>query len=210
MDDSPEWLKTLQSSSSGTREPPAEMQGAENFPDWLSGLPGISPQSSPASTGAAGATREPAQPENIPDWLDQLNQRSIPLESATPAGPAASVPDWLSNSDSAEQPPTSAFTENVPDWLSNLEGKSAPDSGMPAAGFGGEPHSAVNPPADTPNWLSQLQANINAAQDAQQHKDDFEVVPAAPSATKRDRAATRLVDRNRIYRTLDKQYPGID
>jgi hypothetical protein len=184
VDDSPDWLKTLQSSSSGTQEPPAELKGSENFPEWLSGLPGISAQSSPASTGAARAAEEPAQAENIPDWLDQLNQRSIPLESATPAGPAASVPDWLSNSDSAAQPPNAAFTENVPDWLSNLEGKPAPDAGTPAAGFGGEPQSGVNPPADRPNWLSQLQADVNAAQDAQQHKDDFEVVPAAPSSPK--------------------------
>ena len=179
VDDSPEWLKTLQSSSSVPQEPPAELQGAENSPEWLSGLPGISPQNSPPSTGAAGATAE-----NIPDWLDQLNQRSIHVESTTPAGPAASVPDWLSNSDSAAQPPSSDITENVPDWMSNLEGKSAPDSGTPAAGLGGEPQSDVNPPADTPGWLSHLQADVNAAQDAQQHKDDFEVVPAVPASPK--------------------------
>jgi hypothetical protein len=32
--------------------------------------------------------------------------------------------------------------------------------------------------------LSQLQADVNAAQEAQQHKDDFEVVPAAPASQK--------------------------
>jgi hypothetical protein len=154
VDDSPEWLRTLQSSSSGAQEPPAAMQGGDNLPDWLSGLPGISAQSSPPHT----ETGEPGQTENIPDWL--------------------------SNSDYAAQPPPSAFTENGPDWLSNLEGKSAPDSGTPAAGFGSEPQSAANPPADTPSWLSLLQADVNAAQDAQQHKDDFEVVPAAPSSPK--------------------------
>ncbi|MGD0750488.1 MAG: hypothetical protein ABSA23_03660 [Anaerolineales bacterium] len=180
VDDSPDWLKTLQSPSSAAQEPPAPLQGGDNLPDWLSDLPGISAQSSstPIETG------EPAQTENIPDWLGQLNQKSIPQESATPAGPAGSVPDWLSNFDSAAPPSTSAFSENFPDRLPNLEGKSTPDSGTPAKGFNSESQSPSNPPQDTPNWLSQLQADVNAAQDAQQHKDDFEVVPAAPASPK--------------------------
>jgi hypothetical protein len=179
-DDSPDWLKNLQSPSSGVQEPPAATQGGDNVPEWLSGLTGISPVSSSLQTEA----EEPVSNEDIPEWLDQLNQKSIPPESATPAAPAASVPDWLTNFDSTPQPPTSAFTENAPDWLSNLEGKSVPDSETPAAGFNSEAQSAGNPPAETPNWLSQLQADVNAAQDAQQHKDDFEVVSAVPASAK--------------------------
>ena len=159
VDDSPEWLRTLQSSSSGAQKPPAAVQGGDNLPDWLSDLPGISAQSSLTPTELPETT----QTGNNPDWLDQLSQRFIPPESTPSAGPAPSV---------------------VPDWLSNLEGKSAPDSQTPAAAFSSEPQPGSNPPADAPNWLAQLQADVNAAQDAQQHKDDFEVVPAAPASSK--------------------------
>jgi hypothetical protein len=245
VDDSPDWLKDLQSTSSAAPEPPAALQGGDSLPDWLSGLPGISAQNSPTSN----ETGEPARAESTPDWLDQLNQNSIPLESAAPATPdtlaapaptssgtesvpdwlsglgsvpaapapatpapasggtepvpdwlsglgsvpvtpvpasggTEPVPDWLSGLEPAAQPPASPPAEIVPDWPSNPEEKSAPASGMPVAAFSGEPQSAGNPPAETPSWLSQLQADVNAAQEEQQHKDDFEVVPAAPTSQK--------------------------
>jgi len=159
VDDSPDWLKTLQSSPpSAAQDPPAPVQGADNLPEWLSGLPGISAQSSPSPNEAV----EPAHTDSMPDWLDQLEQNSSPSEPGTPAG----------------------GDESVPDWLSNLEGKSGPASEAPATGFSSEPNSAANPLAETPGWLSQLQADVNAAQEAQQHKDDFEVVPAPPASRK--------------------------
>jgi hypothetical protein len=94
------------------------------------------------------------------------------------------MPDWLSSLGSTAQPPAAPAPENVPDWLSNLEGKSPAGSGTPAALFSGEPLSDSNPPSEAPNWLSQLQADVNAAQEEQQHKDDFEAVPATPASQK--------------------------
>ena len=207
-DDSPDWLKSLQSPSTSAQESPPAVQGGDNLPEWLSGLPGISAQSSlpPNETGEPSQTDNmpdwlgqlnqnptppaeaatPAVPaESMPDWLNQLNQNPTPpAETAAPAVPAESMPDWLSGLGSVEQPPAPAPAEDVPDWLANLEGKSASDSGTPAAVFGGESQSAGNPPADTPSWLSQLQSDVNAAQEAQQHKDDFEVVPPEPATRK--------------------------
>ena len=185
VDNTPDWLKSLQSQPSGAQQPPSALQGGDNLPEWLSGLPEISAQSSsPAPKQNENKPVEPAQSESMPDWLDQLKQKSVPPESSTPAEAAGPVPDWLAGFGStAAQPPAAAPTENVPDWLSNLQEKSAPGSGPAAAAFTSEPQSA-NPSGDMPSWLSQLQADVNNAQAAQLHKDDFEVVPAPPAAPK--------------------------
>ena len=179
VDGSPDWIKSLQSSPSGAQESPSAVQGGGNLPEWLTGLPGISTQSSPS----LNITGEPSQSESLPDWLDQLKQKSIPPESATPAGAAESVPDRLSSFGSTADTPASPAAENIPEWPSNLKEKSALGSGTPAAVLSREPQSA-NPHGETHSWLSQLQADVNAAQEAQQHKDDFEVVPAAPASQK--------------------------
>ncbi len=185
VDNTPDWLKSLQSPPSGVQEAAPAVQSGDNLPEWLSGLPEISAQSSPpAPKENENKTGEPAQSEEMPDWLDQLKQKSAPPESTAPAEAAGPVPDWLASFGStAAQPAASAPAENVPDWLSNLEGKSTPGSGTPAAVFSSESQPA-NPPGDMPSWLSQLQADVNTAQEAEQHKDDFEIVPATPASQK--------------------------
>ena len=180
--DSLDRLKTLQSPPSGAPESLPAVQGGDNLPEGLSGLPGISAQSSPSPDRMG----EPAQAESMLDWLDKLKQKSIPPESATsatPAGAVESVPDRPSSFGSAADTPASHPAENVPEWLSNLEEQSAPGSETPEAIFSSEPQSA-NLPGETPSWLSQLQANVNAAQETQQHKDDVELIPAAPTSPK--------------------------
>ena len=186
--DSPDWLKSLQSAPTDAQELPAAPPGGDNLPEWLSGLPGISAQSSP--TPNENVPAEFAQTESMPDWLDQFKQKSSAPESGTPAAGAEPVPDWLSSFDSAAAAPAAtspaaAPAENVPDWLTNLEGKSGPTSpGTAESAFSSEPQSAGNLPSDKPSWLSQLQTDVSSAQDAAQHKDDFEVVPPAPASSK--------------------------
>ena len=184
-DNTPDWLKSLQSEPSGAQEPPAALQGGDNLPEWLSGLPEISAQNNTrAQNENENKPVEPAQTESIPDWLDQLKQKSVLPESTAPTEAAMPAPDWLAGfGSSAAQPPAAAPAENVPDWLSNLQEKSTPGSGTPAAAFTSEPQP-TNPPGDMPSWLSQLQADVNNAQEAQQHKDDFDVVPTPPAAPK--------------------------
>ena len=183
-DNLPDWIQNLQSPGSGVQEPPATLQGGENLPDWLSGLPGLSAQSSSTSSGAG----EAAPAESMPDWLDQLNQKAIVPESGTPAGGAEPLPDWLSNFESepetpAPATPVPASGENLPDWLSSLEAKSGTESGMPAALFSSEPTAASGLPAGTPDWLSQLQPG-NAAEEVEEHKGNFELAAGAPDAQK--------------------------
>jgi hypothetical protein len=174
----PDWLKGLQSSDA--QQPPAALQGADDLPEWRSGLPGISGQSS-LGTGEAA---KPAPAESTPDWLDQLKSKPVSPEPGTPGGGNEPVPDWLSGFNTADAAPTPAPADKIPDWLSNPEEKIGPASETPPAAFSSEPNFAANPPVETPGWLSQLQADVNAAQDAQQHKEDFEVVPAAPASPK--------------------------
>ena len=178
MDNSPDWLNTLQSTPSDAQAAPAALQGADNLPEWLSGLPGLSAQSRPSPSEAL----EPAQADSLPDWLGQPDQKSAPPEPGAPAAADGSVPDWLSSFSAAAALPAAAPAENVPDWLSNLEEKSKPASAEPAPEASRAPDSAALPPAETPGWLSQLQSDVSAAQEAQQHKDDFEVVPAPPAS----------------------------
>ena len=179
-DDSPDWLKSTQSPPFGTQESPAAQPGGDDLPDWLSGLPGITAQSSSASN----ETEKPVLTENMPDRVDQQKQKSVTPEPSTPAGGAADVPDWLSSFGSTPATPPSAPTENVPEWLSNLEDKSGSASAAPAEGSSSVPQSAGSPPAEIPGWLSQLQAEVNAAQEVDQHKEDFEVASATPASPK--------------------------
>ncbi|HVM70809.1 MAG TPA: hypothetical protein VMT91_03545, partial [Anaerolineales bacterium] len=99
------------------------------------------------------------------------------------------VPDWLVSFGSVQEPAAPESTapapaENVPDWLAGLAEKSAPGTGTQSNVFSSEPSSASSPPSEMPSWLSQLQADVNSAQDAQKHAQDFEVVPPEPTAHK--------------------------
>jgi hypothetical protein len=174
-EDMPDRVQPLQSPQPGAQEPPAAPPGGENLPEWLSSLPELSAESSTA----LNETGEPAPTESTPDWLDQLNQKSIPPEPGTPAGGAESVPDWLSGFRPEPETPTPASGENVPEWLSNLEEKSVPE-----AASSGRLQADRNPPAETSDWLSQLQADVNAAQEAETHKGDFEVASESSAPPK--------------------------
>lgn len=163
----PDWLKQLQEKGTGV-QPVEPVAGSESVPDWLSGL-------------EAGAGVPPTVPtagsESVPDWLSGL-EAGAGAPPTVPTAGGESVPDWLSGleSDAGQQPAASAGGgEAVPDWLSNLEEKSdsKPESSSALLGDKQQPVASTS---ETPGWLSRLHADINAAEEVEKHKDDFEVV----------------------------------
>ena len=191
-DETPDWLQSLQSTPSEPQETPAAPPGGEGLPEWLAGLPGLSSESSESSSGTLESA---ALPESTPDWLDQLDQDTGTAEPAQPAAGSEPVPDWLSSFGSAPGTPTSSAGENVPEWLTNLEAKSGPESGTPVPSFNNEPEAAGPAPEGKPDWLKQLQADTQAAQDVEQHKDDFGVVSRPPDAPKKTGALPNWLTR---------------
>jgi hypothetical protein len=178
---SPDWLQSLQSTGSSSQEPPVSSQGEEkNLPDWFSSLPGIPADSEPA----LGGTQESAPAEGLPDWLNQFQEKTAGPEPDQPAAGAESTPDWLSGFGTEAGAPISAPTENVPEWLSNLEEKSSTEFKTPAAFIGSDSQVAGSSAGETPDWLSQLQADVNTAEEVEKHKDDFEIVSELPAQTK--------------------------
>jgi hypothetical protein len=183
--ESPDWLESLKSepAAPGIPEKPAASQG-EGMPDWISALPGSSEESQPAS----------GQAENLPDWLDQLKEKAVGSEPAPPRDEGKATgpefPDWLTDLESAPRTPEAATGESLPDWLSGLEAKTGPESAASAPIFNSElPPSMVVPvperdsPArdETPDWLSQFQAEVNAAQEQEVKKEQFETASPPPA-----------------------------
>lgn len=175
-----DWLQSLQSPDSGVKEPPAVPQSEGNLPDWLSSLSGVPEESKPASN----EIDQPAPAENNPDWLDELKKNSVTPEPGTPAEGSESVPDWLSNYGPVPTTPAATPGENVPDWLSGLDNKSRPDSEAPAALFGSESPDTGDLPAETPDWMSRLQADANIAEEPEKKKEDFEAASEEPASPK--------------------------
>jgi hypothetical protein len=141
-------------------EAPPESSSEGGLPDRLQSLQpsesGV--QEPPAASPAISAEREtggPVPAEDMPGWLNQLEEPPAEPEPTPPVGGAESVPDWLSNF--------------------------RPESGTLAALFGSEPQAESSSFGETPDQLSPLQADVNAAETVEKHKDDFGVVsePAA-------------------------------
>ncbi|MFA5874078.1 MAG: hypothetical protein WC832_08930 [Anaerolineales bacterium] len=184
-----DWLDSLISepAAPGTPEQLVAPQVNEGMPDWLSGLSGISEENKPDSS----------QGENLPDWLNQLKEKAIDSEPAprgdegTAAGP--DIPDWLSNFGSTPGTPEAATGESLPEWQSDLEAKTGPESAAPAPIFSSEPPPSVVVPVpergsaardETPSWLSQFQADVNAAEELEAKKEQFEAAPQPPAKKK--------------------------
>ncbi|MCX6034820.1 MAG: hypothetical protein NTV38_07575, partial [Chloroflexi bacterium] len=183
--ESPDWLESLKSepAAPGIPKKPAASQG-EGMPDWISALPGSSEENQPAS----------GQAENLPDWLNQLKEKAVDSEPAPPRDEGKATgpefPDWLTNFESAPRKPEAATGESLPDWLSGLEAKTGPESATSAPIFNNElPPSVVVPVperdsparAETPDWLSQFQAEVNAAQEQEAKKEQFEAASPPPA-----------------------------
>lgn len=174
-----DWLDSLKSEPVAPSTPEQSVAPQdEGLHDWLSSLSGSSEENKPAS----------GQAENLPDWLNQLKEKTIDSEPAphgdggTAAG--SDVPDRLSNFGSAPGTPEAATGESLPEWLSDLEAKTAPESAAPAPIFSRElpPSSAAHD--ETPGWLSRFQADVNAAEEQEAKKEQFEVAPPLPEKKK--------------------------
>ncbi len=174
------WLKDLQSPAPSGQEPPATSQDAKKMPDWLSGVPDLSAESRPT----LHETEAPVPAESVPDWLDQNKPEFTSTETGTPAEGGASVPDWLSSLGSIPVASDSTPREKIPEWLSNLVEKSGSEPGTPETLSGSEPTAPSNPPARTPDWLSQLQAEAYTAEQVEKPKEELEAVPEEAASSK--------------------------
>ena len=169
VEDLPDWLDQLKGKGIDSESTPSADGGtaaAGDVPDWLSKL-----ESTPGLPEAAsGENMPPASlAENLPDWLNQPKEKTNNSDVAPPADegspPASDIPDRLPNFGSAPGTPKVDTGENLPEWLSNLEAKTGPGTGAPAPIFSSElPHSGTAPD-EIPIWLSQFQADVNAAEE---------------------------------------------
>jgi hypothetical protein len=177
--ESPGWLDTLKSNLAPPAGPeqPAGLQG-EGTPDWLTSLPASPEENEPFSD----------QPEDLPEWLNQLKEKAIdsePIPGRKEETAGGSItPDWLDALESAPGTVAAAASESLPDWLSNLEAKTGPEPDAPASVFSGELPSSSLAPAEIPDWLSQFQADVNASQEQEAKKEQFEQAPPSQEQEK--------------------------
>jgi hypothetical protein len=149
----------------------------QESPEWLSGK----------STSGEEIPASPNQTEDLPDWLSQLKEKAIDSKATPQENEETSVqpdaPDWISNFRSASQPTKSAPGEALPDWLSNLEAKTGPESTEstpPTAIFDNNLPPSGTTGAETPDWLSRFQSGVNAAEEQEAQKEQFEQAPPEP------------------------------
>ena len=153
VEDTPDWLKDLESSASESNEKTRTSEGIK-----------------PGLTDMLGeSTQEP----EVPDWLNGIeDDASAPVisEPTSAAAPAEDHPDWLQDLESAAQQPAaqpeipevespgltdmlgkSTQEPEVPDWLNDIED----DAAAPVIS---EPTSAAAPAEDLPDWLQDIES----------------------------------------------------
>ena len=170
--ESPEWQDFLKSKSAapGTPDKPAAPQ-SEGLLINPPGLSGSLEENKPSAS----------QGEDVPDWLNQFKGKGIDSEPSTGRGKGTAagsdIPDWLSSFESTPATPEAANQESIPEWLSDPESNSDPEFGAPAPMFKSElpPSSAARD--ETSTWLSQFQADVNAAEEQEAKKEQFELAP---------------------------------
>lgn len=126
------WLRNLKEGQADFMEESAESEkeetpilGAQQTPDWLSGL------------GTAQA--QPAESQDVPDWLRGTSTPQPPPAfesseevSAIPAS-AADLPDWLAGLDKEEaEKKQIPSDEELPSWLQNEAGPESTERTQPA------------------------------------------------------------------------------
>ncbi len=176
-EESLDWLESLKSepTASGLPEQRMARQDNEWMPAWPSDLSGSSIEEKPASS----------QGENMPDWLNQLKEKAnesdfTPLgDEGTTVGP--DNPDWLSNFRSTPGTLEAATGKNRSEWLSHLEANTGPESAEPAPIINRELPPSREARDETPSWLSQFQADVNAAEEQEAKKEQFEAAPQPPA-----------------------------
>lgn len=128
---------------------------------------------------------ETGQGDNQPDWLDRLKENGIdskpaPHEEDEGKVPGSDVPDWLSDLKSVTETSETATGENLPDWLSDMETKEGGEAAAPEPAIISENPSSNAARNETPDWLSSLKADVNAAEEQETKKEQFEATPSTP------------------------------
>jgi len=189
----PDWLASLSGEEAGTSVPasaPAPEPGLNatgslsagpGGKDWMARL-GSEPQSAtPETTPQSGLQGK----GESPDWLNQLKEKAIDSELA-PLGDegkaaGADIPDWLSNFGSTPGTPEAATGESLPEWLSDLEAKTGTESAASAPIFSSELPPSSSARDETPSWLSQFQADVNAAEEQEAKQEQFDAATQPPA-----------------------------
>jgi hypothetical protein len=180
-DETAEWMNSLRATdapSEGSAEPAAGEPAADEVPDWLRDFGTAEPQ-------PAASSEQPA--EDVPDWL--RNFETPASQTAEPA-PAASqpqaedVPDWLRDAgpSTTDQQPAAVESDELPDWLRDTRPAETATAAEPAAETV-EPTESIEPTAELPEWLSNIQSSTTAEPAASE--------PAEPEST--DAAPTTVV-----------------
>jgi hypothetical protein len=150
----------------------ADLPGKSGIPDWLSGSKPAPQEEQPA----------PSPAKKFPDDPLLLKGKTInlgPLPGVN-EGPGSDIPDWLSNFGSIPGTPEAATGESVPEWLSALEAKTGADSTASVPIFNIDKTPSTPASEDSINWLSQFQADINAAHEQETKPEQFEPAPTLP------------------------------
>jgi hypothetical protein len=172
-----DWLESLKSDSAtpGQADQLSSPEDNEWIPAWPPGSPAGLKENKPDSS----------EEEYLPDWLSNLKEKATESETApgekdgTSAG--SEKPGQVSNFGSSPGTPEAATGESTPEWLSNLEAKTGQELAMPARGSNGEIPASGAARNGTPSWLSQFQADANAAAEQNAKEERFEAAPPAPA-----------------------------
>jgi hypothetical protein len=144
-----------------------------NLPDWLEAL-----KIKAAETGELFASDE-----EFPDWLSNMPVAS----SEVPPSTQALEPDWLNKlKEKATEPepvlPPAAPAPDVPDWLAGLGAQAGEGSAFETSlVFNEETPGAELPPAELPDWLSNLQSDVRTAAKAEEPVEEAEPTPEKPA-----------------------------
>jgi hypothetical protein len=151
----------------------ASTPAADETPNWMSSTQDAVAQ--PIESGGELAADE------VPDWLRSFEEpaaRSVAAES--PSSPSATddIPDWLRDVGAgAVEQPAQPESNELPDWLQTTSTATAEQ----------EPADAIEPAAELPDWLSNLQP---AASTASLESEPAQVEPSPESTLVTPRAET--------------------
>ncbi|MBT3321014.1 MAG: hypothetical protein HN392_01890 [Anaerolineae bacterium] len=156
------------------------------LPDWLSTLSEQADSSPPAETPAVqplsgieadDLTESIDEDEPLPDWMTDLETSDSAEETPPTTENNADLPDWMSNLQETESTPeettsTAEDTNALADWMTSSEDET------PAVEEKAPEEISSSLDEDTPDWLSRLQVDDTASQEAPSEKESNADAPA--------------------------------
>lgn len=192
-----DWLARLDEGRAEPALPQVAAASVDDFPAQVEEpAPPQSTEAPRESTGEPADERQALsevgtagnEPENLPDWLEQLKDKAISPETrpGSEAGLSAGtdMPEWLSNFEPGAGTPPPAPAEALPDWMANLGARTTPDLTPPDSVFSAEFPGPEAISKKEPDWLSQFQADMRAAEDHETKQEQFESGLPAPGLDK--------------------------